>query len=74
MVDLNDNEKKVVEAMKAVGASEEGNAKTADIIAAKCPFSKGMVNNILTQLQAKRVAKRVAKSKAAVYYLLPLPQ
>jgi len=69
MVDLSDNEKKVVEAMKTVGATAEESAKNADIIAAKCPFSKGMVNNILIQLQNKKAAKRVAKSKAAVYYL-----
>jgi hypothetical protein len=70
MADLNDNEKKVVEAMTTLGATSEGNAKTADIIAGKCPFSKGMVNNILTQLQNKKVAKRVTKSKAGVYYLM----
>ncbi|MDP2973531.1 MAG: hypothetical protein Q8N60_00625 [Candidatus Diapherotrites archaeon] len=73
MVELNDNEKKVVGAMREIGASEEGNAKTADIISAKCPFSKGMVNNILTQLQNKKAVKRIAKSKAAVYFLTMQP-
>lgn len=73
MVELNDNEKRVVEAMREIGASEEGNAKTADIISGKCPFSKGMVNNILMQLQNKKIVKRVAKSKAAVYFLTGQP-
>jgi predicted transcriptional regulator len=73
MVELNDNEKKVVEAMREIGASEEGNAKTADIISGKCPFSKSTANNILTQLQNKKVVKRVAKSKAAVYFLTMQP-
>lgn len=70
MADLNDNEQKVVDAMKAIGATNEGNAKTADMIAAKCPLAKGIVNNILTQLQNKKVIKRVAKSKAAVYFIV----
>ena len=69
MVELNDNEEKVVEAMKALSANDESKAKNADMIAAKCPISKGMVNNILMQLQNKKVVRRVAKSKAAVYYL-----
>ena len=61
--------KKVIEAMKAIGASNEDGAKTSDMIAAKCPLAKGLVNNILTQLANKKVVKRVAKSKAAVYFI-----
>lgn len=72
MAELNDNEKRVVDSMKAVSATTEDKAKNADIIANKCPLSKGMVNNILTQLQNKKVVKRVAKSKSAVYYLLTI--
>ena len=69
-MELNDNEQRVVGAMKAVNALSEANAKNADMIAAKCPLSKGMVNNILMQLQNKKTIKRIAKAKAAVYYLL----
>ena len=67
VVDLNDNEKKVIDAMKAVGATVDDNAKTADIIAGKCPLPKGLITNILTQLVNKKAVKRIAKSKAGVY-------
>ena len=70
MAELSDNEQKVIDVMKTVRALDETSAKNADIIAGKCPLSKGMVNNILTQLHNKKIAKRVAKSKAAVYYLV----
>ena len=67
---MNDNEKKVVEAMKGVSAIGEGSGKTSDQIAFKCPLPKGLINNLLTQLASKGVVKRVAKSKAGVYYLV----
>ena len=70
MVELNDNEKKVCDAMKAIGATNDASAKTSDVIAAKCPLPKGLINNILTQLAGKGVVKRLAKSKAGVYYLV----
>jgi predicted transcriptional regulator len=69
MVELNDNEKKVADAMRAIGATGEESAKTADIISVKCPLPKGFINNLLTQLVSKGAAKRVTKSKAGVYYL-----
>ena len=73
MVDLNDNEQKVVNAMKEIGATNGNSAKTADMIAAKCPLAKGMVTNLLMQLQNKKAVKRISKSKAAVYHLVQQP-
>ncbi len=55
--------------MRAIGATAEGSAKTADVISAKCPLPKGLISNILTQLAGKGAVKRLAKSKAGVYYL-----
>lgn len=71
MAEFSDNEKKVIDSMKAVSATREELAKTADQIAGKCPLSKGMVTNLLVQLLNKKAVKRVSKSKAAVYYILP---
>ncbi|MCX6798490.1 MAG: transcriptional regulator [Candidatus Diapherotrites archaeon] len=70
MVELTDNEKKVADAMKALNATGEDSAKTANIIAGKCPLPKGLISNLLTQMAGKGAVKRVAKSKAGVYYLV----
>lgn len=70
MVELSEQERKVVEAMKNLGAKSEDKLKTVDHIAKAAMMPKGMVANILLALANKKVVKRVAREKAAGYYLM----
>ncbi len=70
MVDLTPIEKEIVRAMQELGATKEGALKTADDIAKKCNRPKGIVANALVTLAQKNVIKRVAREKAAGYYLV----
>jgi DNA-binding IscR family transcriptional regulator len=71
MVDLDDREKKVVDALKMLGATAEDKLKTADDISRKAVLPKNIVANLLLTLSNKKVVKRVVREKAAGYYLLP---
>ena len=73
MVELTDWENKVVEAMKLLNATSEKNLKTADQIAKAASLPKGRVANVLLSLVNKKIVKRVARQKAAGYYLLQQP-
>jgi DNA-binding IclR family transcriptional regulator len=70
MVELTEDEKKVVEAMKVLKATAEDKLKDADQIAKAAMMPKGKVANILLSLVGKKVIRRVAREKAAGYYLL----
>lgn len=56
--------------MQEIGATKEDSLKTADDIAKKANRPKSMVTNTLVTLSQKGVAKRVAREKAAGYYLV----
>ena len=71
MVDLTDREKKVVDALKMLGATAQDKLKTADDIARKAVLPKNLVANDLLTLANKKVVKRVVREKAAGYFLLP---
>lgn len=70
MVELDDNEKKVVEAIKSIGAIKEDKLKTVDHIAKAAMMPKGVVANVIMSLSNKKIVKRVAREKAAGYYLV----
>jgi DNA-binding IclR family transcriptional regulator len=70
MAELTPEEAKVVEAMKSLKAVAEDKIKDADQIAKAAMMPKGKVANILLSLVNKKVVKRVAREKAAGYYLL----
>lgn len=70
MVELTEDEKKVAEVMKSLGATREDKLKDADAVARAAMMPKGKVSNILLLLVNKKVAKRVAREKAAGYYLV----
>ena len=70
MVELTDDEKKVVEAMKSLGAKSEDKLKDTDSIAKTVLMPKGKVANIILNLVNKKVVKRIAREKAAGYYLI----
>jgi DNA-binding IscR family transcriptional regulator len=71
MVDLTDREKKVVDALKMLGAIAEDKLKTADDISRKAVLPKNLVANDLLMLANKKVVKRIVREKAAGYFLLP---
>jgi predicted transcriptional regulator len=70
MADLNPVEQLIVNALKELGATKDSSLKTADDIAKKCNRPKSMVTNALVALSQKNVVKRVAREKAAGYYLI----
>ncbi len=69
MVELTEEEKKVVEAMKMLKATNENSLKTLDHIAKASMLPKGRVAVVVQGLLNKKVIKRVAREKAAGYYL-----
>mgnify|MGYP001033119355 CR=1 FL=1 len=70
MIELTEDERKVVEAMKILRAVAEDKLKDVDQIAKAALMPKGRVANIVLALVNKRVVRRVAREKAAGYYLL----
>lgn len=70
MVELTEDEKKIVEAMKSLGARAEDKLRDADMIARTAMMPKGKAANVILSLVNKRVLRRVAREKAAGYYLI----
>lgn len=70
MVELNPIEQTVLKAMQELGATKDTSIKTADDIMKKCNRPKGIVTNSLVSLLQKGVIKRVAREKAAGYYII----
>jgi len=70
MVDLTEDEKKIVEAIKILKAVAEDKLKDADQIAKAAMMPKGKAANVLLALVGKKVIRRVAREKAAGYYLI----
>ena len=69
-MELSDDEKKVVEAMKSLKAVTDEGKKDVDQIAKTATMPKGKVANIIQNLLNKRVVKRIAREKAAGYFLI----
>jgi predicted transcriptional regulator len=70
MVELNPLERLIVNAMKDIGATKESGLKTADDITKKTNRPKSLITNTLILMAQKGIIKRVAREKAAGYYLL----
>ncbi|MEM0107048.1 MAG: hypothetical protein QXD11_01710 [Candidatus Micrarchaeaceae archaeon] len=70
MVELTPIEQAIIKAMQELGATKETSIKTADDITKKCNRPKGLVTNALVSLAQKGVIKRVAREKAAGYYVI----
>ena len=68
--ELDSVEQMIVKAMQEIGATKDSSPKTADDIAKKCNRPKGLITNKLVTLLQKGVVKRIAREKAAGYYLL----
>ncbi len=69
MVEFTPIENEILNAMREIGATTEEKKKTADDIAKKCNRPKSMVTNGLMALANKGAVKRVAREKAAGYYV-----
>ena len=70
MVELTPIEQIIVKAMEELGATKEEVVKTAEDITKKSNRPKGLVTNALVTLMQKGVVKRVAREKAAGYYII----
>ncbi len=70
MAELTPAGQKVYDALKRLGATSPDALKTADDIMRASRLPKGMTNNALMELVAKGFARRVARQKAAGYYLV----
>ena len=70
MADLTQAEQLILKAMQELGANNESTIKTADDITKKCNRPKGLVTNSLVALSQKGMIKRIAREKAAGYYVL----
>ena len=70
MADLTPIEQAVLASMKELGATKDSVIKTADDITKKSNRPKGLVTNALVSLSQKGVIKRVAREKAAGYYII----
>lgn len=70
MAELSPNAQKVYDVLKKLGCTSPDALKTADDVMRAAKLPKGMVNNALLELVNKGYAKRVAREKAAGYYLL----
>ena len=70
MIELTEDEKRIVEAIKSLGAIKEDKIKDVDQIAKTAIMPKGKAANIITILVNKKVVKRIAREKAAGYYII----
>jgi len=70
MAELNPLERLIVNAMKELGATKDSALKTAEDITKKTNRPKGLVTNAMVVMAQKGIIKRVAREKAAGYYLL----
>ncbi len=69
MVELTEDEKKIIDALKSFGAKSEDKLKDTDSIAKASMMPKGKVANTMISLVNKKVIKRIAREKAAGYYI-----
>jgi predicted transcriptional regulator len=69
-MELTDDEKKVVEAMRSLKAVTDEGKKDVDQIAKTATMPKGKVANIIQNLMFKKLVKRIAREKAAGYFLI----
>ena len=70
MAELTTIEQAILKALEDLGATNEKSIKTADDIMKKASRPKGLVTNTLVELAKKGSIKRVAREKAAGYYVL----
>ena len=70
MIELTDDEKRVVETMKGLRATTEEGKKDVDQIAKTAMMPKGKAAGVVQSLVNKKVVKRIAREKAAGYFIV----
>lgn len=70
MVEITEEERKIVEVMKRLGATSKGEIRSMDRIARAAGMPKPKVANLVHSLVKKKVIKKVARTKAPGYFLL----
>lgn len=68
-MELTEDEKRVVDAIKSLGATKSDMLKDMDQIAKAAVMPKGKVGSIMVNLVNKKVVVRVTRGKAAGYYV-----
>ena len=67
--EMNDQQKKIYDTMKRLSATGPAKGKTADDIMKAGKFGKGQMLSAIQEMEKKGIIKRVARDKAAWYYL-----
>jgi len=67
--EMSDQQKKVYDTMKRLSAMSPDKGKTADDIMKAGKFPKGQMLAWIQEMEKKGIIKRVARDKAAWYYL-----
>ncbi len=70
MIELTEDEKRIVDVFISFGARSEDKLKDVDAIAKAAMMPKGKVANLIISLVKKKAVKRIAREKAAGYYLV----
>ena len=70
MVEISENERKIIEVMKRLGATSKDKIRSMDHIARAAAMPKPRVAQIVHELVRKKIIKKVARTKAPGYYLL----
>lgn len=68
--DMTDQQRKVYEVLKRLNATGPERGKTADDVMKAGKFPKGQMLSWIQELEKKGIVKRVAREKAAWYYLV----
>jgi len=69
MPDMTDQQRKVYDTLKRLNAIAPDKGKTADDIMKAGKFPKGQMLAWIQELEKKGIVKRVARDKAAWYYV-----
>lgn len=69
-MEITEEERKIVELMKRIGATSRDSIRSMDHIARAAKMPKPKVANLIHGLVKKKIIKRVARTKAPGYFLL----
>jgi DNA-binding IclR family transcriptional regulator len=70
MVEITEEERKIVEVMRRIGATSKDEIRSMDRIARAATMPKPRVANLVHSLIRKKIIKKVARTKAPGYFLL----
>jgi DNA-binding IscR family transcriptional regulator len=68
---LSENERKIADAMKDMGATDENKLKTVEDVCRKANMAKNIAANVLLEMANKKIVKRIVRGKSAGYFVMP---